>query len=58
MAVQPVIAMWLATPKHRKHLQLMHVCAVGACSQRVTLGWVVYVFKDRVLGFARDNTAA
>ena len=61
MVVQPVIAMWLATPEATENTRswMAYVPWVSLSLQiLVTLGWVVYVFKDRVLGFAREHAAA
>lgn len=61
MLVQPVVAMWITNPDavERAGTWLAYVPWISLSLQiLLTLGWVIHVFKDRVLGFARDNTAA
>ena len=61
LIVQPVVAMWFGSTDAAEQVGawVRYVPWVSLGLQiLVTLGWVVYVFKDRVLGFARDNTAA
>lgn len=61
MLVQPVVALWLASPDVAEKAGdwLAYVPWVSLGLQiLLTLGWVTYIFKDSVLGFARDHAAA
>jgi hypothetical protein len=61
MFVQPVVAMWMSSPDgiEQAGAWLSYVPWASLSLQiLVTLAWVIHVFRDRVLGFARDNAAA
>lgn len=61
MWVQPVIALWADAGSSAESAKgwMRYVPWVSLSMQAlVALGWVIHVFKDRVLGFARDNAAA
>lgn len=61
MFVQPVVAMWMSSPDgiEQAGAWVSYVPWASLSLQiLVTLAWVIHVFRDRVLGFARDNAAA
>ena len=60
MLVQPVLAMWLAGREAAEPARAWAAMAWASLGLQilVTLGWVVHVFKQRVLGFACEQAAA
>ena len=61
MLVQPVVAMWMAPSDAATQAGswLSYLPWASLSLQTLAaLAWVVHVFRDRVLGFARDNAAA
>lgn len=61
MVVQPVFGMWMGSPDAiEKAGEWVHYIPWISLSLQTlaVLGWVVHVFRDRVLGFARDNATS
>ena len=61
MVVQPVFGMWMGSPDaiEKAGEWVRYIPWISLSLQTLAvLGWVVHVFRDRVLGFARDNATS